>query len=67
MKNRTESDSYHGYAIQNFLDVDPRFGTLEELRKLVKAAHAKHKSDPRPQVRPQRQMLLCYSFELNLI
>ena len=39
LKNRTESDSYHGYAIQNFLDVDPRFGTLEELRNLIQAAH----------------------------
>jgi len=41
LKNRTESDSYHGYAIQNFLDVDPRFGSLKDLRKLVKAAHEK--------------------------
>jgi glycosidase len=41
LKNRTEADSYHGYAIQNYLDVDPRFGTLEDLRKLVKAAHRK--------------------------
>lgn len=32
--------SYHGYGIQNFLDVDPRFGTREELRALVDAAHA---------------------------
>ena len=39
LKNRTESDSYHGYAIQNFLDVDPRFGTLEDLRSLIQGAH----------------------------
>jgi len=32
-------DSYHGYGIQNFLDVDPHFGTREELRELVAAAH----------------------------
>lgn len=35
----TGSDSYHGYGIQNFLDVDPRFGTREELREFVAAAH----------------------------
>jgi len=31
--------SYHGYGIQNFLDVDPHFGTREELRDFVQAAH----------------------------
>jgi glycosidase len=31
--------SYHGYGIQNFLDVDPHFGTREEFRDLVNAAH----------------------------
>ena len=31
--------SYHGYGIQNFLDVDPHFGTREEFRELVEAAH----------------------------
>src|SRR5436189_2004292 len=31
--------SYHGYGIQNFLDVDPHFGTREEFRDLVQAAH----------------------------
>ncbi len=31
--------SYHGYGIQNFLDVDPHFGTREEFRDLVRAAH----------------------------
>ncbi|HVO91288.1 MAG TPA: alpha-amylase family glycosyl hydrolase [Terriglobales bacterium] len=42
LKNRQErADSYHGYGIQNFLDVDPRFGTLDDLRKLVAAAHAR--------------------------
>ncbi|NTW47315.1 MAG: alpha-amylase, partial [Chlorobaculum sp.] len=35
----TGSDSYHGYGIQNFLDVDPRFGTREELREFVAEAH----------------------------
>jgi glycosidase len=32
-------ESYHGYGIQNFLDVDPRFGTREDLRRLVDTAH----------------------------
>ena len=31
--------TYHGYGIQNFLDVDPHFGTREEFRDFVKAAH----------------------------
>ena len=31
--------SYHGYGIQNFLDVDPHFGTREEFRDFVRAAH----------------------------
>lgn len=33
--------SYHGYGIQNFLDVDPRWGTRQDLRDLVDAAHAR--------------------------
>jgi glycosidase len=41
-KNREEkSDSYHGYGIQNFLDVDPRFGVQEDLQKLVREAHGR--------------------------
>ena len=31
--------TYHGYAIQNFLDIDPRFGTRQDLRDLIDAAH----------------------------
>jgi len=31
--------SYHGYGIQNFLDVDPHFGTRTEFRDFVQAAH----------------------------
>jgi glycosidase len=31
--------TYHGYGIQNFLDVDPHFGTREEFREFVQAAH----------------------------
>lgn len=32
-------DSYHGYAIQNFLELDPHYGAREDLRDLVAAAH----------------------------
>ncbi|MDF7801338.1 alpha-amylase family glycosyl hydrolase [Pontiellaceae bacterium B1224] len=35
----TESNDYHGYGIQNFLDVDPHFGTREELKAFVEQAH----------------------------
>lgn len=32
-------NSYHGYGIQNFLDVDPHFGSRDDLRRLVTTAH----------------------------
>ncbi len=32
--------SYHGYSIQNFLSIDKRFGTKDDLEELVTAAHA---------------------------
>jgi glycosidase len=38
-KQVTGSNDYHGYGIQNFLDVDPHFGTREQLRDFVSAAH----------------------------
>lgn len=41
-KNRQEKkDTYHGYGIQNFLEVDPRFGTKDDLRELVHQAHSR--------------------------
>lgn len=40
-KQRGHLDTFHGYGIQNFLDVDPRFGTRGDLIELVDAAHAK--------------------------
>ena len=36
-----DSGSYHGYAVQNYLDIDPRFGTKQDLVDLVEAAHAR--------------------------
>jgi glycosidase len=41
-KNRQENnDTYHGYGIQDFLQVDPRMGTTEDLQELVRQAHAR--------------------------
>ncbi|MBL0168783.1 MAG: alpha-amylase [Propionivibrio sp.] len=36
----SDTHSYHGYGIQNFLDVDPHFGTRQDLIDLVNTAHA---------------------------
>src|SRR5438034_5400324 len=33
-------ETYHGYGVQSFLDVDPHFGTAADLQTLVKTAHA---------------------------
>ncbi|MBT9100230.1 hypothetical protein KFZ76_21235 [Methylovulum psychrotolerans] len=33
-------ETYHGYGIQDFMQVNPRFGTGQELKDLVSAAHA---------------------------
>jgi glycosidase len=32
-------ETYHGYGIQNFLEVEPHFGTREDLQELVRIAH----------------------------
>ena len=34
------AETYHGYGIQNFLSIDPNFGTEQELVELVKTAHS---------------------------
>jgi alpha-amylase len=34
-------NAYHGYDIYNYLDIDPRFGTMQDLVDLVDAAHAR--------------------------
>lgn len=39
-KQRGHLNTYHGYGIQDFLDVDPRFGDRRDLVELVEAAHA---------------------------
>lgn len=36
-----KDETYHGYGIQNFLHVEPRFGTEEELQNLIDEAHAR--------------------------
>jgi glycosidase len=42
LKNRPDDPaSYHGYGPQDFLSVDPRFGTLEDLREMVREAHSR--------------------------
>mgnify|MGYP005847337901 CR=1 FL=1 len=38
-KQRGHLDTFHGYGIQDFLQVDPRFGRRDDLVELVAAAH----------------------------
>jgi glycosidase len=40
-RQRADLETYHGYGIQNFLEIDPRFGDRQDLRDLVDAAHAR--------------------------
>lgn len=39
--------AYHGYNINNYLDIDPRFGTRQDLVDLVDAAH-NYRKDGKP-------------------
>jgi glycosidase len=39
LKQRKNFDDYHGYGIQNFLRVDPHFGTEKDLVDLIIDAH----------------------------
>src|SRR5262249_13020686 len=39
-KQVNADNTYHGYGIQHFLDVDPHFGTRDDLRHLVDTAHS---------------------------
>ena len=38
-QRQDDPTSYHGYGIQDFLEIDPRFGTTEDLCELVRQAH----------------------------
>jgi glycosidase len=38
-KQVSYQSTYHGYGIQNFLDVDPHYGTRRDLRQMVRTAH----------------------------
>lgn len=38
-RQRQDLETYHGYGIQNFLEIDHRFGTEQDLRDLVDRAH----------------------------
>lgn len=39
LENDMEGGSYHGYATTDYYKVDPRFGTNEEYKELIKKAH----------------------------
>jgi len=34
-----ETSAYHGYHVTDFLNIEPRFGTLDDLRNLISSAH----------------------------
>ncbi|MBX9851332.1 MAG: alpha-amylase [Cytophagaceae bacterium] len=36
-----DENSYHGYAIRNYLNIEPKFGTKEDMIELVEKAHNK--------------------------
>lgn len=67
-KQRVRLDSFHGYGVQDFLEVDPRFGTRADLIDLINAAHSKqlkiildiiinHSGDNWGYVRPQKPLI----------
>lgn len=37
----TSEKTYHGYAVENYLTIDKRFGTKDDLKILVQEAHSK--------------------------
>ncbi len=41
LENDMPQQSYHGYAITDYYKIDPRFGTNEDYRQMVAAAHKK--------------------------
>lgn len=42
LKQVDARNTYHGYGVQDFLDVDRHFGTPDDLKALVKEAHRLH-------------------------
>ena len=44
---KNNNGAYHGYNINNYLDIDPHFGTKQDLIDLVDAAH-NYRKDGRP-------------------
>lgn len=40
-KQRSRLNTYHGYGIQDFLEIDPRFGTRQDLQELVEEVHSR--------------------------
>ncbi|MEN3281382.1 MAG: hypothetical protein V7607_2522 [Solirubrobacteraceae bacterium] len=38
-KQVARARSYHGYGVQDFLDIDPHFGTVDDLKAMVATAH----------------------------
>lgn len=36
----TAGTSYHKYDVENYYDIDPQFGTLEDMKELVRTAHS---------------------------
>jgi glycosidase len=40
-RQRVEGNDFHGYGVQDFFDIDARFGTRADLVELVAAAHAR--------------------------
>lgn len=41
LKQPVFSNNYHGYGIQNFLEIDPHFGDKKDLKELVDRAHSR--------------------------
>ncbi|MCG6552557.1 MAG: alpha-amylase family glycosyl hydrolase [Candidatus Magnetominusculus sp. LBB02] len=41
LKNCQAQDTYHNYGIMDFLNIDPRFGTNDDMVNLVNEAHAR--------------------------
>ena len=39
LKQVSFAETYHGYGTQDFLEINPHFGSAEDLRDLVRAAH----------------------------